>query len=93
VGFKLAMIDLLTHDCDNLIRRAEAFLLTHRADLERVITEDISIEKDDKQVELVMSSTTPLPALTRGNFFSRIKIALASMLDSDNSSDESGERL
>ena len=91
VGFKLAMIDLLTNDCDNLIRRSEAFLLTHRADLERVIAEDISIEKEDRQVELVMSSTTPLPGSTRGNLFSRFRMALASILDSDDSGDETGQ--
>jgi hypothetical protein len=58
VAFKVAMIKLLTEDCNRLLRRAEGFLLTYRSELEKLIAEDVSVERENRELELVLSTST-----------------------------------
>jgi hypothetical protein len=85
VAFKLALVGLLTEDCDSLIRRAEGFLLTFRSDLEQLVKEDVSIEREDPQVEVVMPSTTS--AAPNNRLLNRLRIALASVFMSSDGDD------
>lgn len=88
VAFKFALVQLLTEECDILIRRAEGFLLSHRTDIDDLIRNDISIERDDDEVELVLTtSQQPRPPPETSNMFKRLRAALVSSFFSDDESD------
>ena len=60
VAFKVALTSL---DVFALLRRAEGYLISHRRELEDVISTDFSIEQDE-DLEYVLASTTHLPVET-----------------------------
>lgn len=54
VAFKLALVDLLGRDPDLVIKRAEAVLISHRMDLERIIADSFAIEQQEA-IEVVVA--------------------------------------
>ena len=53
VAFKLALVELLGRDPDRLIRRAEAVLITHRIDIEQILSDSFGIEDEEEEIEVV----------------------------------------
>lgn len=53
VAFKLALVDLLGRDPDLVIKRAEAVLISHRNDLEKIIADSFVIEQQEA-IEVVV---------------------------------------